>query len=189
MCGFVPLGSSTNKCCGCHTRTSLPRISSLTCTDISWGLVGGRRWQHRCRRRARTSCASRTCQMCWPCARCCRRGRGSSRTPSQAALRPSRPSWTQQVRPPLFPPQYRHLTPSSPTTASQNMEIPCCWPNASVRIHAGAGCNEAEITACNCCNLIFFLVLAGAALPMPGLEELLDAQVFKNNAHGLYYSS
>lgn len=30
---------------------------------------------------------------------------------------------------------------------------------------------------------------AGAALPMPSLEELLDAQVFKEGAQGLYFAA
>ena len=36
--------------------------------------------------------------------------------------------------------------------------------------------------------LRFVVWVAGAALPMPGLEELLDAQVFKEGALGLYFS-
>lgn len=36
--------------------------------------------------------------------------------------------------------------------------------------------------------MINLLCLAGAALPMPGLEELLEAQIFKEGALGLYFS-
>jgi hypothetical protein len=37
-------------------------------------------------------------------------------------------------------------------------------------------------------RMIYLLCLAGAALPMPGLEELLEAQVFKEGSLGLYFS-
>ncbi len=58
------------------------------------------RWQHRCRRREQTSCASRTCPMCWPCAACC--PAASSSTPSPPAPRWSKASWTQPVRSPTY---------------------------------------------------------------------------------------
>lgn len=61
--------------------------------------------------------------------------------------------------------------------------------------------NKRDVAGQQVCNLMlgvlssgiqgamrFVVWVAGAALPMPGLEELLDAQVFKEGALGLYFS-